>query len=342
MKENFRRYSLVQAEQELAKLGLEKYRAEQVFKWIWQKNAVDFSVMTNISGELRERFHKIYTIDGVGIADLEHEDVDAEKYLLRLEDGLHVESVFIREGARRTICVSSQVGCPLACKFCATGLVGFERSLDAYEIADQVRVIQETRGDRCTNVVFMGMGEPFLNFDATVGALEIMSSPIGLGIGRRHTTVSTAGIVEGIEALLKSSIRVKLAISLNFADEEIRKDLMPVARKNPLKDILKLAKIYSLEKEMVTFEYVLIRDINDEIRDARRLIGLLRNIPSKINLIPYNEHPRLPYRRPEDEKIEAFFSILMESHHTVVIRKSRGQKILAGCGQLSGSLTTNR
>ncbi len=338
MKENFKRYSLVQAESKLVDLGLQKYRAEQVFKWIWQKNARDFSVMTNISKELRDYFSGIYSIAGVRIVDFQREDVDAEKYLLELEDGLHVESVFIREGTRRTICVSCQVGCPLACKFCATGLLGFDRDLHAYEIADQVRVIQENRGDKCTNVVFMGMGEPFLNFEEVVGALEIMSSPLGLGIGRRHTTVSTAGIVEGIEALLKSSIRVKLAISLNFADEEIRKDLMPIAKKNPLKDVLKLAKIYSLQKEMVTFEYVMIRDINDGINDAQRLIRLLRSIPSKVNLIPYNEHPQLPYKRPGDDRIEAFFSKLLESHHTVVIRKSRGQKILAGCGQLSGSL----
>ncbi|MDH4210389.1 MAG: 23S rRNA (adenine(2503)-C(2))-methyltransferase RlmN [candidate division WOR-3 bacterium] len=338
MKENFKRYSLVQAGDKLVDLGLQKYRAEQVFKWIWQKNAGDFSVMTNISKELRDYFNGIYSIAGVRIADLQREDVDAEKYLLELEDGLHVESVFIREGTRRTICVSCQVGCPLACKFCATGVLGFDRSLHAYEIADQVRVIQENRGDKCTNVVFMGMGEPFLNFDEVIGALEILSSPLGLGIGRRHTTVSTVGIVEGIEALLKSSIRVKLAISLNFADEELRKDLMPIARKNPLKDVLRLAKIYSLQKEMVTFEYVMIRDINDGIQDAQKLIRLLRNIPSKINLIPYNEHPQLPYKRPGDENIEAFFSSLLESHHTVVIRKSRGQTILAGCGQLSGSL----
>lgn len=326
------------AEDRLVRLGLQKYRAEQVFKWIWQKNATDFSVMTNISKELRDYFHSMYTIDGVRIADIMQEDVDAEKYMLELEDGFKVESVFIREGGRRTICVSCQVGCPLACKFCATGLLHFERSLQAYEIADQVRAIQEERAEKCTNIVFMGMGEPLLNFGETIGALDIMSSPLGLGVGRRHTTVSTVGIVEGIEALLNSPVRVKLAISLNFADEEMRKDFMPVARMNPLKDILRLARNYSLQKEMVTFEYVMIRGVNDEIHDARRLLRLLRNVPSKINLIPYNEHPRLPYRRPCDEKIEAFFSILMESNHTVVIRKSRGQKILGGCGQLSGSL----
>ncbi len=338
MKDNFKRYSLLQAENELAGLGLEKYRAEQVFKWIWQKNARDFSAMTNISKELRQYFDNHYSISGVAVANTQLEGADAEKYLLKLEHGEHIESVFIREGDRRTICVSCQVGCPLGCKFCATGLLGFERNLHAYEIADQVRIIQERRSEKCTNVVVMGMGEPFLNFNEVVGALQIMSSPIGLGIGRRHTTISTAGIIGGIEALLKSSLRVKLAVSLNFADEEMRKDFMPIARQNPLKEILKLSKAYSLKKEMVTFEYVLIRGVNDDIQNASQLVSLLKNIPSKINLIPYNEHPELPYARPSDRKIKMFFDHLMDSRHTVVIRKSRGQKILAGCGQLSGGV----
>jgi len=338
MKENFKQYSLCQARDALVALGLEKYRAEQVFKWIWQKNAHDFSVMTNLSKDLREDFSRRYSVRGLQIAGLEREGQDARKYLLRLEDGEHVETVFIREGRRRTICVSCQVGCPLGCKFCATALLGFRRDLYAYEIADQARIIQETLGERCTNVVLMGMGEPFLNFDAVVGALEIMSSPLGLGIGRRHTTLSTVGLIEGMEALLKSPVRVKLAVSLNFADEELRREFMPVAKKNPLPDILKLAKAYSLRKEMVTFEYVMIADVNDHIRDARRLVKLLEGVPSKINLIPYNEHPRLPYRRPSEEKIDKFHGFLLSSHHTVVIRKSRGQNILAGCGQLSGGV----
>lgn len=294
--------------------------------------------MTNLSKDLREDFSRHYSVRGVQIAGMEHEGQDARKYLLRLEDGEHVESVFIREGRRRTICVSCQVGCPLGCKFCATALLGFRRDLYAYEIADQVRTIQENLSERCTNVVLMGMGEPFLNFDAVVGALEIMSSPLGLGIGRRHTTLSTVGLIEGMEALLKSSVRVKLAVSLNFADEELRKEFMPVAKKNPLADILKLAKAYSLRKEMVTFEYVMIRDVNDRIRDAKSLVKLVEGVPSKINLIPYNEHPRLPYRRPSEGRMQEFHEILMSSHHTVVVRKSRGQNILAGCGQLSGGV----
>lgn len=338
MKENFKAYSLRQATDMMARLGLDGYRGEQVFKWIWQRNASDFSQMTNLSKELRTFFEREYVIGGPVIADVQQENEDAKKYSLELEDGEHIESVFIREEKRRTVCVSCQVGCPLDCKFCATGLIGFKRNLCAYEIADQVRVIQVDVDDKCTNVVFMGMGEPLLNYEGVIAALEIISSPLALSVGRRHTTLSTVGLLNGIESLLKSPVRVKLAISLNFADEDKRKELMPVTRSNPLRDLLRLAKAYSLKKEMVTFEYVMIKGINDGLRDAKHLLRLLKGIPSKLNLIPYNEHPRLPFKRPPDETIERFYRFLLESHHTVVIRKSRGQRILAGCGQLSGRL----
>ncbi len=340
--DNFKAYSLGQAKDIMVRLGLDQYRGEQVFKWIWQKNARDFSQMTNLSKELRASLGKRFIIAGPTIATVKQESEDAKKYGLRLEDGEHIESVFIREERRRTICVSCQVGCPLDCKFCATGLIGFKRDLGAYEIADQVRVIQTEVEDKCTNVVFMGMGEPLLNIEAVMAALEIISSPLALSIGRRHTTVSTVGLLNGIERLLRSAVRVKLAISLNFADEEKRKELMPVSRSNPMRDLLRLAKAYSIKKEMVTFEYVLIDGINDSLKDARRLLRLLKGIPSKINLIPYNEHPRLPFKRPSDLKIEKFYECLLDSFHTVVVRKSRGQSILAGCGQLAGDIWQKR
>jgi 23S rRNA (adenine2503-C2)-methyltransferase len=319
-------------------LGLDAYRGEQVFQWIWQKNVQSFSAMTNISKEQRGQFERVYCINGLKKTAVSHEGRTAHKYLFLLEDNQHIESVFMREGRRRTICVSCQVGCPLGCRFCATSLLGFKRNLAAYEIADQVRLIQETVSEKCTNVVFMGMGEPFLNTPEVFRALDTLSSPIGLAVSRRHTTVSTAGLVDGIEMLLKSPFRVKLAISLNFADEEQRKEFMPVARHNPLREILRLARLYSLEKEMVTFEYVMMRDVNDSMRDAKNLVHLLRGIPSKINLIPFNEHHRLPYRRPDEQTIKSFYDYLLASQHTVVIRKSRGQKILAGCGQLAGTV----
>lgn len=318
--------------------GFDAYRAEQIFKWIWQQNVQSFSTMTNISKELRERLARDYHLSGLEIAGTLCDGSKAEKYLFLLEDGNHVESVFMREGRRRTICVSSQVGCPLGCRFCATALLGFKRNLFAYEIADQVRSIQETVGEKCTNVVFMGMGEPFLNTQEVFRALDILSSPIGLAVSRRHTTVSTAGIIEGMARLLESSFRVKLAISLNFADEAQRKEFMPIARNNPLRDLLRIAKAYSMKKEMVTFEYVMIKDVNDRKRDAKNLVRMLKGIPSKINLIPLNEYPGLRFNRPGEVIIKAFHEELLKSKHTVVIRKSHGQKILAGCGQLAGTV----
>ena len=337
MKENLKQYSLSQAKDIMAGLGLDRYRGEQVFKWMWQKNARDFSGMTNLSKELRHSLDSRFLIAGLEIANVVQEKGGPKKYLLQLEDGQCVESVFIHEGRRRTICVSCQVGCLFGCKFCATALLGFKRNLLAYEIADQGRLIQEDIGEKCTNVVFMGMGEPLANLQEVIDALEIMSSPLGLSVSRRHTTVSTVGLLEGMEMLLRSALRVKLAISLNFADEDMRREFMPVAKSNPLAEILRIARLYSREKEMVTFEYVMIRNVNDKIRDAKNLLRLLKGIPSKINLIPYNEHPRLPFRRPTEKETENFYTFLLDSHHTVVIRKSRGQKILAGCGQLSGA-----
>lgn len=337
MPDNFKRYSLPEAKEILAGLGLDEYRAEQIFKWLWQKDTRDFSAMTNISKQWRGFLERHYTIDGPHTVGIRHEGKDAQKFVMRLEDGAEIESVFIREDRRRTVCVSTQVGCPLGCKFCATALLGFRRNLLAHEIAGQVQVIQESLKEKCTNVVFMGMGEPLLNIDELFKTLEIMNSSIGLSIGRRHTTVSTAGVLEGIETLLRSPYRVKLAISLNFAGDDLRKDFMPVARNNPLPELLKLARKYSQQKELVTFEYVMIRGVNDSIQDAQNLMRLLSGIPSKINLIPLNEFPGLPYKRPRAEKLQAFFEKLLTSQHTVVIRKSRGQKILAGCGQLAGS-----
>jgi 23S rRNA (adenine2503-C2)-methyltransferase len=201
MRDNFKGYSLSKAKEIMAGLGLSEYRGTQIFKWIWQKNVQNFSDMTDISKELREYLDRQYVIKGPEITNVQREGEDAQKYLLRLEDGAHIESVFIREGRRKTICVSSQVGCPLGCTFCATSLLPFKRNLAAYEIADQVRLIQHAVNEKCTNVVFMGMGEPLLNLPEVIDALAILSSSLGLGIGRRHTTVSTVGLVEGMEKI---------------------------------------------------------------------------------------------------------------------------------------------
>ncbi len=337
MLKNLKSYSLTSMKNTMADLGLEPYRADQLFQWIWQKSAGDFSVMTNISKELRKSLSEKFIISGLKKEKETCARDGSKKFLLTLEDDDHIEAVFIPEAKRKTVCVSTQVGCPLGCTFCATALLGFKRDLKAYEIADQIRLIQDNLKNKITNVVFMGMGEPLLNVREVEGAIDILCSPIGLGISQRHMTISTVGLIEGIEYLLNTPLKVKLAISLNFSDEELRKEMMPVAKKNPLRELLKLAREYSLKKNMVTFEYVIIENVNDRIIDAQRLITLLKGIRAKINVIPYNPHPLLPYRQPAREKIEKIYQYLLTSHHTITLRKSRGQDILAGCGQLAGN-----
>jgi 23S rRNA (adenine2503-C2)-methyltransferase len=213
--------------------------------------------------------------------------------------------------------------------------MGFIRNLQAYEIADQVRLVQQNIGEKITNIVFMGMGEPLANFKQVVDAIDIASSSIGLSISQRHTTISTVGINHGIRKLLRSPLKVKLAISLNFVDEQLRQKMMPAARNNPLKELIRLARVYSKEKSMVTFEYVLIGHINDSLEHARKLLDLLEGTRSKINLIVYNPHPRLPFQKPSSVKVMKFYDFLMNSKHTLTLRKSRGCRIKAGCGQLS-------
>lgn len=334
MKANFKSYTLIQMKEVMVNLGDAPYRAEQIFKWIWQKNAENFYVMTDISKVFQESLARRYCIRGVRIENTLAAKDGSKKFLLKLEDNSRIEAVFIPEGKRNTVCVSSQVGCPFDCKFCATSLMDLKRNLRAYEIVDQIRIINNNIDKKITNVVFMGMGEPLLNLKEVMAAIEIISSSIGLSISQRHTTISTVGIVKNIQTLLTSPFKVKLAISLNFPNERLRKEMMPATKRNPLKELLKLAKEYSLKKNMVTFEYVIIDNVNDGIEDAKKLIELLKGIPSKINLIPYNPYPRLLYKRPSEKKIEKFYRHLLTSSHTITLRKSRGKEILAGCGQL--------
>jgi len=335
MRDNIKSYSLGVMTDRMMNRDVEQYRAEQIFKWIWQKNAKDFSVMTNLSKEFRSELSQEFIIAGVNTENLLMAQDGSRKYSLKTEDDETIEAVFIPEGKRKTVCVSTQIGCPLGCQFCATGLMGLKRNLKAYEIADEIRIIQEDIGDKVTNIVFMGMGEPLLNLKEVMGAIEIIRSPMALSVSQRHTTISTIGLISGLEKLLASSLKAKLAISLNFADEEMRNEMMPATRKNPLRQIIGLAREYSLKKNMVTFEYVLIDKINDRIVDARQLLRLLRGIPSKINLIPYNPHPLLPFKRPSDKKIQCFYDHLLTSPHTITLRKSKGLEILAACGQLA-------
>lgn len=334
MKEDLKQYTLSGLRNRMITEHLDAYRGDQIFKWLWQKNARDFETMTNISKHLRAVFAEKFTITCPAIDHTVQGQDKTQKFRLRLQDNQCIEAVYIPEQRRRTICVSTQIGCPLQCSFCATGLMGYTRNLAAHEIADQVRTIQEYVEKKATNVVFMGMGEPLINTKNVCAAIDILCSPMGLGISQRHMTVSTIGILPGMKQLLDSQYKVKLAISLNFPTQSQRETMMPGTRQYPLQEILQTAKNYSRSKSMVTFEYVLIESTNDSIDHARALLDLLKGIPSKINIIPYNPHPDLPYKPPSERTIMRFHDFLLDSPHTITLRRSRGPDVGAACGQL--------
>lgn len=334
MREDLKAYTLQVLRDRMERDHLDPYRGEQIFKWIWQKNAYDFDHMTNLSKELRTVFTERFMISRLLVDRIVQAKDQTKKFLFRLHDDNRIEAVYLPEERRRTICVSTQVGCPLKCSFCATGLMGFTRNLAAHEIADQVRTIQETAGEKATNVVFMGMGEPLLNTHNVCNAIDILCSPMGLGISQRHMTVSTIGILPGMQALLESPYKVKLAISLNFPDRTQRETMMPATRRYPLNDVLRSAREYSRQKTMVTFEYVVIGSVNDSLHHAQKLLALIKGIPSKINIIPYNPHPRLPFQAPSEDTLMRFQDVLLDSPHVITMRRSRGLDISAACGQL--------
>ncbi len=260
-----------------------------------------------------------------------------KKFLFQLDDGNRVESVLIPDKARLTLCLSTQVGCALGCRFCLTGKLGWKRNLTTSEILNQILAVKKTLSGKAsiTNIVLMGMGEPLANYENTLKALALMVHPDAFKFSSRRITLSTAGLLPQLEQLSKEKISFCLAISLNASDEETRSYLMPVNRRYPLNKILRLCKILPLRpRSRITFEYVLVHGINDSPQDAKRLIGLLRGIPSKVNLIPLNEAPGIPFKKPSDEAVKRFQEILMEGGLTAIVRTSKGSEISAACGQL--------
>ncbi|MCX8015117.1 MAG: 23S rRNA (adenine(2503)-C(2))-methyltransferase RlmN [candidate division WOR-3 bacterium] len=319
----------------IQELGWESYRANQIFSWIWQKGVTDINRMTNLSKSKRARLEKEHHISALILVDRKQAKDGSQKFLFELADKNRIESVFIPDAERKTVCVSTQVGCPLQCRFCYTGKVGFVRNLKFFEIADQVLQIQLLTNTRITNIVFMGMGEPFLNYEETIKAIETINSDYGLNIGARKMTVSTVGIVERIYEFAEFPLQTKLAISLNAATDELRTELMPINKKYPLSELLKAVRYWVYRKnKRVTFEYVLIKNINDRTEDARALRRLLAKIPCKINLIPLNPYPQCEFQSPGIEETEEFAKKLYPYLPAVTVRKSRGSEILAGCGQL--------
>jgi len=320
--------------------GKDKYRGMQIFRWIHERCAETFGEMTNLQKDFRTLMEKqfaIGTVENAGVVT--SPDGPTDKFLWRLADGGLVESVIIRDEGRVTACISSQAGCKMRCVFCRTGEMGFMRHLTAGEILEQLigmRRALRLRGEDITNIVFMGMGDPLDNLDAVIRTIRIIIMETSLSIGQRKITVSTCGIVPGIVRLAQEFRRIGLAISLNAPDDDLRTKLMPINRKYPLGDLMKAAREFTkITRRRMTFEYTLIRDVNDSPEHARKLLALARSVPSKINLIAFNEFEGSPFRRPADERIEEFQKILFEGNITAMIRKSRGTDICAACGQLA-------
>jgi 23S rRNA (adenine2503-C2)-methyltransferase len=318
-------------------LGQPRYRGRQLFQWVQARRATSLEAMTSLSLQLRAELAQRVTVSRPEVAREQRAADGTRKYLFRLQDGEEIESVLIPDEERLTACISTQVGCPLACRFCLTGLMGMRRNLTSAEIVGEVLALQDglAAGERLSNVVLMGMGEPLLNFPEVERALRILCDAHGANISPRRITLSTAGHVPGIAKLAASDLGVNLAVSLSATTDAARDQLMPINRRWPIAELLKACRAYPLpNRRRLTFEYVMLDGMNDSAEDARRLVRLLRGIRCKINLIPFNATTDLPDRPSPRERVEAFQQILLDAHLTATIRESRGHDISAACGML--------
>ena len=328
---------------EISQLGKEKYRTEQIFFWLYRRRVRSFQEMTNVSKDVRALLEEKFFIPQPPlISEQVSQEDHAKKYLFRCSDLRTIETVLMPIKDRLTQCVSSQVGCAMACAFCNTGDMGLMRNLKTHEIVDQVlevarryppEIVQKF-GDRITNIVFMGMGEPLHNLESVLDSIDILTHPNGFNISHRKITVSTSGLVPQMLELGRRS-KVNLAVSLNATTDELRNEIMPVNKRYNLKMLLDGCRQYELGPgRRITFEYVMLKGLNDSRQDAQRIVSLLKGIPSKVNLIPYNPHPASPFLRPDLNDVMAFQKYLLDRDLTTTIRISKGPDILAACGQL--------
>jgi 23S rRNA (adenine2503-C2)-methyltransferase len=320
---------------ELCALGEKSFRTTQILEWIWQRGVLDFSEMTNLGKLLRTNLAERYAILTSSIAAEAHSTDDVTKLLLEYPDGGQVETVLIPDGDRATACVSTQVGCAMACAFCASGMDGLGRDLTCGEILEQVLLLQKQTGREVTNVVFMGMGEPLANYDATVGAVRGLIDERRGGISARRITVSTVGLPEAIRRLAGENLPITLAISLHAPDDALRSEIMPVAARTPIAEILAAAReFYAARHREVTIEYALLAGVNDADACADRLADLAQRLRCNVNLIRYNPIPALPFDRPDEETVRRFAQRLTRRGINANIRRSRGADVQAACGQL--------
>lgn len=334
---------LIALQASLQRAGFPAFRAKQIFQWVFKHDARSIDEMKNVPKDVRTFLEENYRWGGIEGVEAERRAGDGTaKLLFRLADGATIESVLMRNEDHYTLCVSSQVGCPLQCSFCLTGLVGLKRNLTTDEIVDQVLYARRYLAAHSApdtpplrNLVFMGMGEPMLNLDNVVAAVRLLTQPDGAGFSPRRITVSTVGLVPGIERLGQADTGVRLAISLNATTNEFRQTIMPITKKYSIETLLDACRAFPLtNRSRITFEYVMMDGLNDSLADAARLVSMLHGIQCKVNLIPFNEHSSLPYRRPSEERIAAFRDHLVSKYYTATIRYSKGPEIEAACGQL--------
>ncbi len=317
--------------------GLPKLRAKQVFRWIYRKGVTDFEQMTDLPIELRAQLAQQFVISTPQLIHEARSTDGTRKFLFQLADGKRIESVYIPDTARHTFCISSQVGCAMDCDFCLTGKMGFIRNLTPAEITGQVRVLAAATDlrDKPFNIVLMGMGEPLHNYDAVISSMRILAEEHGLAVSPRRVTLSTVGVVPAMERLAQEPLMPNLAVSLHATTDAARDAIAPINRKYSLEQLLDACRTFPLKRRnRITFEYVLLDGVNDTPDDARRLVRLLGDIRAKVNLLPLNAAPGIPYERPSDSRVNAFAQILADHHVTVSVRKSRGRDIRAACGQL--------
>jgi 23S rRNA (adenine2503-C2)-methyltransferase len=347
---NIRHLSLADLETFFAELGEKKFRANQVYEWIWQKKALHFADMTNLSKELRQKLGETFTLPALSVDMTQYSADGTIKSRFRTWDGHLVEGVLIPTESRTTACVSSQIGCSLSCKFCATGYIDRKRNLEFDEIYDEVVLLNEqsekVHGKKLSNIVFMGMGEPLLNYKNVLRAIERITSADGLGMSPRRITVSTAGVAKGIRQLGDDKVKFKLALSLHAANDLKRHEIMPINDTNNIKSLIDaLNYFYKQTKNEITFEYILFKNFNDSLKDADELIKIYRQVPADlVNIIEYNPIEFASYEKPDEAKVEDFMQHLSKNRVNARLRKSRGKDIDAACGQLANkdSVMVNR
>ncbi len=338
MKKDLIDLAMTSLEEKLEEWGEQRYRKDQIWLWLFKKGIKGIDEMTNLNKPLRDKIAAGCTVRfPKPKSEVCSQDGHTKKIVLELDDRSIIESVWMKEKDRHTVCVSTQVGCPLACRFCATGKMGFKRNLKASEMIKQLMYFRDT--SIVDRIVFMGMGEPMLNLQEIEKALKVITSDYGFTISPRRITISTAGLPHGIVYIADNMPGIGVAISLNSPSEQVRRDLMPIARKYTIRELLNAARYFTRKgKRKITFEYILISGVNDSRDDARHLLDITSDIPCKINLIPYNPIPQVRLKKPNEAEIEKFRGYLLTGKPIITVRFSKGSEIFAGCGQLGSKI----